>query len=114
VIKGLKTEGRNARDLLEKEFEIKNGMKKIQVVGKIGIEVVIVEMGTERKDNERKKEVRKIFIDHDMTQKEKEMQRKLRECARKERLEGRKVKVGYRKIKIQGNRCVEVRKKKGS
>jgi len=59
---------------------------------------------------ERKKEImrrkkklgsREIYIDNDLTQKEKEMQRKLREV-RGERANGGRTRVGYRRIEIKG------------
>ena len=43
-----------------------------------------------------------IFIDHDMTKKESEVQRKLRERAREEREKGKRVKIGYRKLIVEG------------
>lgn len=59
-----------------------------------------------------------IFIDHDMTKEEREVQRRLKERARKEREGGKKVKVGYRKMYIEGELYVwneegkEIRKRK--
>lgn len=59
-----------------------------------------------------------IFIDHDMTKEEREMQRRLKERARKEREGGKKVKVGYRKMYIASELYVwneegqEIRKRK--
>lgn len=45
---------------------------------------------------------RNIFIDHDMTKEEREVQRKMRESAKRKREEGKKVKIGYRKITVEG------------
>lgn len=42
----------------------------------------------------------KLYIENDLTVKEREVQRDIAEVARAERAEGRKVKIGYRKIKI--------------
>lgn len=59
-----------------------------------------------------------IFIDHDMTKEEREVQRRLKERARKERERGKKVKVGYRKMYIESELYVwneegkEIRKRK--
>lgn len=59
-----------------------------------------------------------IFIDHDMTKEERELQRRLKERARKEREGGKKVKVGYRKMYIASELYVwneegqEIRKRK--
>jgi len=55
-------------------------------------------------NNEKEKKLgsRKIYIDNDLTQKEREVQRKLREIARDERADGRRARVGYRRIEIEG------------
>jgi len=95
VIKGLKGRGKknlieSAQKFLEEEFEVKGGVKEVQIAGREGREVIIIQM-----DNwERKKEImrkkkkfgsRKIYIDNDLTQEEREVQRKLRVVARGER-----------------------------
>lgn len=59
-----------------------------------------------------------IFIDHDMTKEEREVQRRLKERARKEREGRKKVKVGYRKMYIESELYVwneegeEIRKRR--
>lgn len=45
---------------------------------------------------------RDIYIDHDLTKEERDIQRKLRERAKREREESKKVKIGYKKIIIEG------------
>lgn len=42
----------------------------------------------------------KIFINNDLTPKEREIQRIMREIAREERKNGAEVKIGYQKIRI--------------
>jgi polysaccharide deacetylase 2 family uncharacterized protein YibQ len=44
----------------------------------------------------------KIFIDNDLTKKEREILKKIRAIAREEKREGKDVKVGYMKITIEG------------
>ncbi|XP_011688394.1 PREDICTED: uncharacterized protein PF11_0207-like [Wasmannia auropunctata] len=111
VIRGLKRgEGdwrETAKDFLAKEFGVKEGVKRIQIVGKEGREAIIVEMsGWELKEEimKEKKKLgnRRIYIDHDLTPEERQVQWKIRERAKKEKLEGKQVKIGYRKIIIQG------------
>lgn len=115
VIRGLKKEKKSiketAMEFLEKEFGAKEGVKRMHAVGKEGKEVIIIEM----KSWEQKEEImrekkklgsRRIYIDHDMTEEEREVQRKLRERAKKEKADGRMVKVGYKKIEIQGKKYV--------
>jgi len=60
-------------------------------------------LGEEGGNNEKEKKLgsRKIYIDNDLTQKEREVQRKLREVARDEKANGRR-RVRYRRIEIEG------------
>ncbi|CAL1671879.1 unnamed protein product [Lasius platythorax] len=110
IIKGLKKEKKNiyetTREFLEKKFGVIEGVKRIQAVGKEGREMIIVEMNSwEEKEGimkvKKKLGSRRVYIDHDLTMEEREVQRKLRERAREEKMEGRRVKVEYRKIEIQ-------------
>jgi len=61
-------------------------------------------VGEEEGNNEKKKKLgsRQIYIDHDLTQEEREVQRKLRVVARGERTKGRRTRVVYRRIEIEG------------
>jgi len=61
-------------------------------------------LGEEGGNNEKEKKLgnRKIYIDNDLTQEEREMQRKLREVARGEKANGRRIRVRYRRIEIEG------------
>src|SRR5580765_2951986 len=115
IIKGLEKEKKNiyetTREFLKKEFGVTDGVKRLQAVGKEGKEMIIVEMNSWEEKEEIMKEKKKlgsrrVYIDHDLTMEEREVQRKLRERAREEKMEGRRVKVGYRKIEIQGKRYV--------
>ncbi|XP_024876780.1 uncharacterized protein PF11_0207-like [Temnothorax curvispinosus] len=110
--KGKSSLKEEAKEFLGKEFGIiKENVKGVQVVGREGKEIIIVEM----EDGEGKETIMKrksklfggnIFIDHDLTKEEREVQRLLRERARKERVEGKKVKVGYRKMYIENEMYV--------
>lgn len=111
VIRGLWNEKKDVRsvgiDFIEKEFEAGDKVKHIRTVGKESREVIIVEMedwqSKERIMKEKSKlRGRNIFIEHDLTREEREVQRKLREVARREREEGKMVKVGYRKLIVEG------------
>jgi len=96
VIKGLKGKAKknlieNAEKFIEEEFEVKEGVKEMQISGE-GREVVIIRMDSwERKEKimRRKKKLgsREIYIDNDLIQEEREVQKKLREIARGERME---------------------------
>lgn len=44
----------------------------------------------------------KVYIDHDLTEKEASTQKKIRDFAKAERLKGQNVKIGYQKINING------------
>lgn len=111
VIRGLRNEKEEAKkvgkEFLEKEFGAGSKIKYIKTEGKEKREVIIVEMEdwqTKEKIMKEKSKLRgrNIYIDHDMTKEEREVQRKLRERAGREREEGKKVKVGYRKIIVEG------------
>lgn len=113
VIRGLGTTDKAgnikdvARKWLEQKFEIKDKIKLVHTAGFEGKEITIVELDewkTKEKIMKEKSKLRgeKIYIDHDMTREEREVQRKIRMRAREEKEAGRIVKVGYRKIFIGG------------
>lgn len=111
VIRGLKNEKGEVKELgkefLEKEFGMREKIKHIRTEGKEKREVLIVEMEDwQAKENimmaKSRLKGRNIFIDHDLTKEEREVQRKLRERVGKEREAGKKAKVGYRKIIVEG------------
>ena len=43
---------------------------------------------------------KRLFIDNDLTKKEREIQKNIKDIAKAEREQGAKVKIGYRKVKI--------------
>jgi len=61
-------------------------------------------LGEEGGNNEKEKKlgIRKIYIDKDLTQEEREVQSKLREVAKSKKANGRRRRVGYRRIEIEG------------
>jgi len=111
VIKGLKRKGKKnlierAYNFLEEEFEMKVGVKEVHIAGGVGGKMIIIRMDSwERKEEimRRKKKLgkRKIYIDNDLTQEERQVQRRLREIARGERANRRTARVGYRRIAIE-------------
>jgi hypothetical protein len=116
VIKGLHKEGsmnikEAANIFLEKEFGVKEEVKRIQISGRQDKEVVIVEMDcweSKEKIMKEKKKLgsRKIYIEHDMSFEDREIQRWIRNLAKKEKMVGNEVKIGYKKLEIQGKKFV--------
>jgi len=112
VIKGLKRKGKknlieSAQKFLEKEFEMKEGVKEMQITGGKEREEIIIQMDSwERKEERirRKKKLggKEIYIDNDLAHEERKVQRKLGEIAKGERADGRRARVGYRRIEIKG------------
>jgi len=109
VIKGLKGKEKknlmeSAQKIVEEEFEEKEGVKDMQITGGEGREIIIRIDNWERKEEvmRRNKELgsRKIYIDNDLSQEEREMQRKLRKVARHKRADGRRARVRYMRIEI--------------
>ncbi|XP_024872415.1 golgin subfamily A member 6-like protein 22 [Temnothorax curvispinosus] len=91
---------------LEREFGARAGVKKMRSPGRVGGEIIIVEMDCwEAKDNimKEKKKLgsKKIFINHDLTFEDREVQRRRKERAWKKKTEGKWVKIGFRKLEIQ-------------
>ncbi|XP_071579271.1 uncharacterized protein [Temnothorax nylanderi] len=132
VIRGLNTNTKTrsikdvAREFLEHEFKVKEEVKSVQTVGMEGREVVIIELEDweikekimKEKKKLKDKSVGRIYIDHNMTKTEREVQRKIRERARIKKEDGKIVKVGYKKMNIGGKQYVwseeagELREKK--
>lgn len=99
------------REFIEKEFGITDGIEKMEVARNKEREVTVVKL----KDWKTKMRVmrekgklgkKKIYIDHNMTKEEREVQRIIRERAIIERKEKGKVKIGYRKLDVEGKRYV--------
>lgn len=77
------------KTFLKEVFDIKEGIKKIEIIGKKGRQVAVVELinwEVKQKIMKEKKKLRwkKIYIDHDLTRREKEVQRIIGERAYKE------------------------------
>lgn len=99
MIRGLRNEKKEAKEVgkefLEKELELGGKIKYIKIEGKEKREVIIVEMEDWQAKEKIMKEKsklsgRNIFIDHEMTKEEREVQRKLREREQEKR--GKKAK----------------------
>jgi len=87
IIKGLKGKGKknlieSVQKFLKEEFEMKERMKDVQIAGREGRKVVIRMDSWERKEiimrGNKKLGSRRIYIDNDLTQEERDVQRKLR------------------------------------
>jgi len=116
VIKGLRGKGEknlieSAQKFLEEEFEVKGGVKEVQIAGGEGRELIIIQMDSWERREEIMRRTKKlgsrkiyiyIYIDNDLTQEEREVQTKLGVVARKERTKRRKTRVGYKRIEIEG------------
>lgn len=78
-------------------MEIKEGE------GKKGIVVIVEEWEMKRNVMMKKKNLDKgIYIDDDLTRREREIQERLRRMAREEKEKGKEVKIGYKKISVNG------------
>lgn len=110
VIRGLRKGKEDVKEVgteFLEEFGAGGKIKYMKMEGKEGREVVIVgieDWQAKEKIMKEKSKLRgrNIFVDHDMTKEEREVQRKMRERARRKKEEGKKVKIGYRKITVEG------------
>jgi len=113
VIMRLENSSKNAKDraiefFKEKlEIQIEDKVKWVKEVG-INKKLILVSL----KDWEDKQEVMgekgqlkgtKIYINHDLSREDRDIQCKLKEIAKQEREQGAEVKLGFRKIRINGN-----------
>lgn len=117
IIKGIEIQGKNIKEEIEEWIKeklgtvqtIKKAEKLVLDTNKRGkrIEGVLIRM----QDLEKKREIminRKnlkgtnIFIDDDLTKKEREIQKKIRERAEEERKKGNRTRIGYQKLEING------------
>ena len=92
--------------MLEKDLRTGGKIKKVRRQGTKKKGVIIVEMKTwEAKQgimrNKNRLGARKVYVYHDLTYKEREIQRRIRERAKEERKKEKTVRTGYQKICIQ-------------
>lgn len=97
----------NVRNFLSQQLKINIEPK---AVNKIGEKMCIVEcqkeadkekiMANKAKLKERKEE--RVFINNDMTKKEREKQKEIRMFAKLENQKGKEVKMGYNKVSVNG------------
>ena len=90
--------------MLERELGIKAEIKR---ASRINNQKCIIEMQEWRHKVEILTEKKKlkggnVFIDPDLTKKEREVQKTIRERAREEREKGKRTKVGYKKMTVDG------------
>lgn len=113
IIRGWRIEETRKEQMKEKvESFLKEKLQeevKIKMANKLAREMILVEMENwEEKEKIMKgksklrqvEETRKVYIDNDLTKKEREIQRKINLEAKERRKDGVQVKVGYKKIKI--------------
>ncbi|KAH0814053.1 hypothetical protein GEV33_008739 [Tenebrio molitor] len=114
VITGWRSEGsskQQSREKVEKFIKENIGEAKVKDCYNINKDQILVQMeewsGKEKVMKQKGKlrgnrATEKIFIDNDLTKKEREIQKKIRAIAREERRQGKDLKVGYMKITIEG------------
>lgn len=52
-----------------------------------------------------KLKMKKLFVENDLTKKEREIRTQIRKEAKKERIAKSQVKIGYKKLQINGKNC---------
>jgi hypothetical protein len=112
VVTGLDEEECENEKKLEKwmkaELEVEVRVKEMYKIN--GGKMIVAELeswGEKRKVMENKRKLRekkgkRVYIEDDMTKKERDTQKKVRTLAKEEREKGLRVKVGYKKIWIEG------------
>lgn len=121
VVKGLKgTENELKMEtgkMLEEKFGVKIDTKDVWVSGREEKVAVIKLKQWEVKEkimrNKNKLANTEIYIDHDLTVEEREVQRKIAQAAKVARRENSRVKIGYRKMCVDGKwiRWEEIKRK---
>lgn len=111
VIRGLMVSKERVKEQVERFFRetlsVRGDIIWTKIAGLQGREVIIAglknwEDKQEVMKNKCKLRGSKIFINHDYTKAERDIQSKIVEAAREERKKGRAVKVGYKKIMVDG------------
>lgn len=112
VIRGVNCEGENikerTRGFLEKQLGVKVSIKEAYTVGKRKEKKAVVakiEYWKEKQEvmkNKNKLRGTQIYIDNDLTMKERDIQSKIYDRANKEKAKGKRVKIGYQKLLIEG------------
>lgn len=115
VISGLKMDTNGDREetrkkvdeIMGKCLEVRVNIKEVQKIGPKTCLVKLADMRDKDEVMKNKQKLRnlreeKIYIDHDLTLKERDMQKQIRMRARTEREAGKAVKVGFSKITIEG------------
>lgn len=98
------------KEEIEKFFKEELGVncetKWVRIVGKQDMRIIQVRLKKEGDKEEimrNKKRLgsKRIYIDHDLTRRERETQREMVQWAKVERGKGRNVKIGYHKLRIE-------------
>lgn len=93
--------------LIKKELEIQVELKEIHSIGERTLLVKLKNHQDKSNILKNKHKLRKIangkiYIDEDMTKKEREKARQIRKIAKEESDKGNKVKIGYNRVVIEG------------
>lgn len=112
VIKGANFENDNlvnsVKEFIKEKVKVEAKIKKaFNIRTKENKKVTVVQLESIEKKKEVMKNKKnigpmKVFIDDDLTWKEREIQSKIREMAKKKRQEGREVRVSYMKLMVDG------------
>ena len=108
VIMGLENNSKNAKDraieFFKERLEIEDKVKWVKEEG-YNKKIILVSLKTLEDKQELKDQLKgsNIYINHDLSREDRNIQRKLREIARQEREQGAEVRLGFRKIRINGN-----------
>lgn len=110
IIRGLHIQEPKGKEEIEKffgeELGVKCGTEWVKIVGKQGIGVIQVRLKKEEDKeevmrNKKRLENKRIYIDYDLTRKERETQWEMVQWAKVERGKGRNVKIGYHKLRME-------------
>lgn len=109
VVTGVETDSEETlrqrmEDMIEREIGIKTKVEKAYSIGQRRCIVEMCEWRDKIKVLKEKNRLKgkKIFIDAELTRREREVQRELRDIAREERNKGATVKVRYQKLELNG------------
>lgn len=98
----------NVKQFIKQDLGVEIGVTETYTVGKEkGTRMIIAKINSweekqEIMHNKGKLKGRKIYVNHDLTVRERNIQRKLRDIAKENTEQGRRTQVAYKKIKIEG------------
>lgn len=111
IVKGLPDDIRatdqNVQNFIKDKFSIQSGITAVKLLDHPGMaSVTLSDWQVKMEIMKKKSEVlgkSKIFIDHDLTPRERKIKNKLQGVARAEKKKGRKVVLSHQKVQIDGN-----------